>query len=181
MRILLSILARLLTLTLVAGLCGCEQSGGIRHAELGGVVLPSAPGFELKDASGRVHRLEELRGSVVLLHFWASWCPPCLEEIPRWLEAAPIFKDMPVKMVAISVDEKWERALGVLPTKRVPSSMISLLDPVSNVAQAYGTRQFPETYVLDRELRVLDKLIGAQDWGGSKIRFLLIKAMGRKK
>src|SRR5690349_14880831 len=60
----------------------------------------TAPSFELPDSEGKKHTLDSFRGNVVVLHFWASWCPPCLEEIPQWVELGNTFKNKPVKLVA---------------------------------------------------------------------------------
>jgi len=141
----------------------------------------SAPRFELKDSAGKSHGLENLRGNVVLIHFWASWCPPCLDEIPRWVAAASQFGGLPVKLVAISVDEQWPQALKVLPQANVPPNMISLLDPESATARAFGTTKFPESYLLDTELRIVDKWMGVVDWKSPRVRFAVSKAIIQSK
>src|SRR4051812_3451868 len=71
----------------------------------------AAPSFELPDAQGKKYRLEDFKGNVVILHFWASWCPPCLDEIPQWVELGTTFHGEALKLVAISLDQKWEDAL----------------------------------------------------------------------
>lgn len=140
-------------------------------------VRAQAPAFELKDSAGNAHRLEDMRGHVVLIHFWASWCPPCLEEIPRWISAAPQFRDFPVKMVAISVDEQWSEALKILPQADVPANMVSLLDPTSTVARSYGTSRFPESFLLDPDLKIVEKWQGIIDWKSPRVRFAVNKAL----
>lgn len=123
-----------------------------------------APRFELKDASGKVHRLHDYRDKLVLLHFWASWCPPCLDEIPQWVELATRFKDQPVQLVAISLDDAWEEAQKVLPDRNLPANLISVLDVTTKLPEEYGTYQFPETYLLDGEQKIIAKWVGPQDW-----------------
>lgn len=153
------------------GLSACRDPGE--------AVVPKrpAPAFELKDPAGRVFRLEDFKGSVTIVHFWATWCPPCIEEIPRWIAGAENFKDLPVKLVAISVDETWEKALRVFPKDQVSSRVLLLLDPTSEVAGKWGTRQFPESYVVNRDLQITEKWIGSQDWAGSMVRFGVAKAL----
>jgi len=137
----------------------------------------SAPAFELKDAMGKVYSLQDIKEPVIIVHFWASWCPPCIEEIPRWIAAAPALKNVPVKLVAISVDESWEKALKVFPVSKLAPNMLLLLDPKSEVAGKYGTHQFPESYLLNRERKIVDKWIGSQDWTGSMVRFGIAKSL----
>jgi len=139
----------------------------------------AAPLFELQDVHGRMQSLQQIQEPVVIIHFWASWCPPCLEEIPRWIAAGPTMKDFPVKLVAISVDENWEKALKVLPISKLSPNMMLLLDPKNEVAGKYGTRQFPESYVLNRNRQIVEKWIGSQDWTGSMVRFGIAKALAQ--
>ena len=75
--------------------------------------LRTAPSFELPDNSRTVHKLEDLKGQPVVLHFWASWCPPCLEEISKWVEVASTYQGRPIHWVAVSLDKNWTDALKV--------------------------------------------------------------------
>lgn len=127
-------------------------------------ALRQAPSFELPDAKGQKHQLEEFRGKAIILHFWASWCPPCLEEIPQWVGLGPLLKGKPVQMIAISLDSKWEEALKVLPAENLGENITSLLDSEGASSEAYGSFQFPETYLLSADLKIVTKLVGPQDW-----------------
>lgn len=129
-----------------------------------------APPIELKDSAGKPHTLEELRGNVVLVHFWASWCPPCRQEMPRLLELAERYKDRKFKILAVSVDKSWADALRTLPASSVPSDMLSLVDLSDSVADQYGTHEFPETYLLNPRLEIVAKLVGIQPWGSATVR-----------
>ncbi|WP_371359313.1 TlpA family protein disulfide reductase, partial [Salmonella sp. M241] len=91
-----------------------SASVGGRTANPANEKLRAAPEFALADSSGKVHRLADLRGNTVMVHFWASWCPPCLEEIPQFLEAARAPQGRSIRWVAITEDEKWEDALKML-------------------------------------------------------------------
>lgn len=157
-------------------LAGCEKAPRIETVQ----VSPQArvaPPFELKDSSGVAHRLADFKGQVVLLHFWASWCPPCQAEIPKWIAASPSFKGMPLKMISISVDENWPLALKLLPQNVLGPNMLSLLDPDSTIARTYGTTKFPETYLVTSDGFILEKFVGSEDWTGSRVRFLVQKAL----
>jgi peroxiredoxin len=135
--------------------------------------LRPAPEFALKDARGKEHRLADFRGSLVILHFWASWCPPCLEEIGEFKEAAAKYTGVPVKWVAVSVDQSWEDAHRILPEAALPPNLVSLLDPRAKTPDRFGTYQYPETYLIDRQLRVAAKWVGAKDWTSPELRQVL--------
>jgi peroxiredoxin len=130
--------------------------------------LRTAPSFALKDHSGASHTLHESQGKIRLVHFWAAWCQPCLQEIPELTEFARHFENEPVEVVAISLDEKWEDAEKVMDSAKLPKNMISLLDTKSKISDLYGTYQFPETYLVNAEGRILAKWIGAQPWSSPK-------------
>jgi peroxiredoxin len=122
-----------------------------------------APEFRLTSLDGRSVALSDERGKVVLVHFWATWCPPCVEEMPaiERLYRAFIGKDFDV--LAVSVDEGGAQAVGAF-MKDNGLSLPVLLNPDRSVASLYGTFKFPETYVIDREGVVRFKAIGARDW-----------------
>ncbi|HTL11247.1 MAG TPA: TlpA disulfide reductase family protein [Bdellovibrionota bacterium] len=131
----------------------------------GGVAPYPARAFELADLAGSKHRMAEFQGKVVLLHFWASWCPPCVEEIPELMKFTRKLADASrVVVVAVSMDRSWEDAGTVLKPKDLPANLVSLLDPRSEVPEKYGSYQFPETYLIDPELRVVAKWVGVQKW-----------------
>ncbi|MFZ9595038.1 MAG: TlpA family protein disulfide reductase [Bdellovibrionia bacterium] len=129
-----------------------------------GASLRSAPGFELMDSQGKTHTLSKLKGSAVLLHFWASWCPPCLEEIPQWLSLVEQMQGSSLQFVAVSLDSNWSDAQKILPPQPSLSHFVSLLDPSGQVPDRYGSFQFPETYLLNSELKIVQKWVGPQPW-----------------
>ena len=122
-----------------------------------------APGFRLTALDGRTVDLSSLRGKVVMVHFWATWCPPCVEEIPTLdrLHRAMLGQDF--EILAISVDEGGAQAVGDF-LKRNRLTLPVYLNPDRSVAALYGTFKFPETYLLDRDGVIRQKIIGAADW-----------------
>jgi cytochrome c biogenesis protein CcmG, thiol:disulfide interchange protein DsbE len=142
--------------------------------------LRLAPDFALPDASGRLRRLSDFEGRPALVHFWASWCPPCIEELPEFAALARDFAREPVVFVAVSLDERWENALRVLPASREGSSanLVSLLDPRQELAAQYGSYRFPETYLLDAAHRVAYKWVGPQEWGEPRLRKRIREQLG---
>ncbi len=122
-----------------------------------------APEFRLQKLDGGYVSLSDLRGKVVMVHFWATWCPPCVEEIPTLdrLHHSPLGKDF--EMLAVSVDEGGAAAVAPFIQKNRLGLPV-LLDPGHQVAELYGTYKFPETYIVDRQGVVRYKAIGPRDW-----------------
>jgi thiol-disulfide isomerase/thioredoxin len=148
-------------------------------AQVGTVsALRQAPQFRLKEVSGQERGLSEFRGKITLVHFWASWCPPCISEMPNVLELAKQFEGRPFEIVLISLDDNWQDAQKVLPASALLKDTVSLIDPSLKVADTYGSYQFPETYLLDAEQRIVTKWVGGQDWKSVPIQRLLDKLLG---
>ncbi|MEK6706827.1 MAG: TlpA disulfide reductase family protein [Bdellovibrionota bacterium] len=148
---------------------GCVRENSIRSRQ---AVI-----FELKDKDGKSHSLSDQREKSVLLHFWASWCEPCIEEIKSIVEFSEAYKGFPLVVIAVSVDEKWENALKIIPKKTLPSNTIWLLDPTGTLPKKYGTFRFPETFLLSSKLEIVEKFIGPQDWQGARARFTVEQAL----
>jgi thiol-disulfide isomerase/thioredoxin len=140
----------------------------------------AAPSYELRDSAGKVHTLADLKGHAVVVHFWASWCPPCLPEIPEWLAFAGRWKDKNVRFVAISLDKQWADALKILPQEKLPEGTLSLLDATLELPEKFGTYQYPETYLLNTEHKIVSKWIGAQKWDSPQIAQAIDIARGAR-
>jgi len=122
-----------------------------------------APEFSLQKLGGGSVSLADLRGKVVMVHFWATWCPPCVEELPTLdrLRQSPIGKDF--EMLAVNEDGGGEGALTSF-IQQYRLNIPVLLDTGSEVARSYGTYKLPETYIVDRQGVVRAKAIGPWDW-----------------
>lgn len=128
-----------------------------------GIGAP-APEFKLSDGSRSVD-LKSLRGHVVIVNFWATWCPPCIEELPSLLAMQ---RDLPnVQVVAISQDEDPEAYARFLLANSV--TLTTLRDPSARIPRLYGTAKIPESYVIDRNGIVRRKFVSAQDWTSPEI------------
>lgn len=121
--------------------------------------------------------LEDFRGKPILLHFWATWCPPCVEEIPELLDFARSLDGKgPLVILAVSLDRQWEEALQIFPSqKELPSNVVSVLDADLRSSELYGSYQFPETYLLDKELKIVTKWVGPQNWKDARFKEFLKK------
>jgi peroxiredoxin len=120
-----------------------------------------APDFELKDISGRTISLRSLRGHPVFLNFWATWCPPCTEEMPSMESLAAGLEGTNVRTLAVSVDENWDviRRFFASGTR-----LGVLLDESRGIPKLYGTEKFPETYFIDARGMVRHYFINKRDW-----------------
>jgi peroxiredoxin len=135
-------------------------------------VGQKAPEFVLEALKGGSVSLGELRGKVVFLHFWATWCPPCLVELPGLQRFVQGLEKGQYALLAVCVDnEQPARIRDFL--KSWGAEIPVYLDPGGSLARRFGTIRFPETYILDREGGVCRKVIGADDWKASKWAHIL--------
>ncbi|HEY4683737.1 MAG TPA: TlpA disulfide reductase family protein [Candidatus Acidoferrales bacterium] len=139
-------------------------------------LAPSSPAPDFSfDSNGRSARLGDLRGHVVVLNFWATWCAPCIVEMPSLERLHRALKDKGVIVLAVSVDEDAEAYQRFVREKGLTFS--TARDPGQKIAALYGTFKFPETFVIDRQGRVVRKIIGPLEWDQPEvIDFLLALA-----
>lgn len=135
-------------------------------SQLDGMVVDQpAISFELKDLEGNTHTLASLRGQIVFLNFWATWCPPCIEEMPSMLALAQRFEGRPFRMVAVSHDEDTDALVRFLTNAGFTGQHVLILqDPEGQLAPHFGTELLPETYVIDRDGTTIARFMGARDW-----------------
>lgn len=112
-----------------------------------------APDFTLRSegggSSGENIKLSDLKGQVVLLNFWASWCGPCRKEMPLLNDLHNKFKELGVTVLGINVESEKEMAMDFL--SKTPVDFPILLDPTSSVVEAYRVDAMPTTLVIDRD------------------------------
>jgi cytochrome c biogenesis protein CcmG/thiol:disulfide interchange protein DsbE len=121
-----------------------------------------APEFRLPDRAGRTVELQGLRGRVVLVNFWATWCAPCLEELPSLERLHRTLGPEGLVVLGISVDEQ-ERAIAPV-LERFGVTFTVLSDPFGTASAAYAIRAFPETYVVDARGVLRETYRGAVRW-----------------
>lgn len=121
-----------------------------------------APSFSIVTDKGRQISAEDFGGKVLVLNFWATWCPPCIEEIPSLDAMAKQLAPRGVVVLGVSVDRNaaaYERFL-----KQARVSFLTARDPEARISSSYGTFKYPETYVIDSRGRVRQKHIGPRNW-----------------
>ncbi|MGA3349399.1 MAG: TlpA disulfide reductase family protein [Candidatus Sulfotelmatobacter sp.] len=121
----------------------------------------AAPDFTVQDADHTV-TLSQLKGQIVVLNFWATWCPPCIEEMPSLVQMQQRMKAKGVTVLAVSVDADGSAYRQFLKDHNV--NLLSVRDPDQKSNGLYGTSKFPETYIIDRSGVIRRKFIGAVDW-----------------
>jgi cytochrome c biogenesis protein CcmG, thiol:disulfide interchange protein DsbE len=130
---------------------------GTRPGRIGSV----APDFTVQDAQNKV-TLSQFRGQVVVLNFWATWCAPCVEEMPSLVEMQRRMKAKGITVLAVSVDVDESAYKQFLKEHNV--NLLTVRDPDHKSSELYGTFKYPETYVIDRGGVMRRKFIGAVDW-----------------
>ena len=126
------------------------------------VAGDSAPGFEVTTDSGRKISVDNFGGRVLVVNFWATWCPPCISELPSMNALAAELKGSGVVFLGISVDK--DKAAYDKFLKKVKLNFETARDPEADISADYGTFKYPETYVISREGKVLEKFINEQPW-----------------
>jgi peroxiredoxin len=147
-------------LTLVLALAGCYNNS--RPTRIGS----PAPDFVVQDSERKV-ALHDFKGQVVVVNFWATWCGPCVQEIPSLVEMAEKVKPKGVTVLGVSIDvdegayKKFLQQHGV--------TFLTVRDPDQKSASLYGTTGWPETFIVDRQGVLRRKFVGPVDWNDPEI------------
>jgi peroxiredoxin len=122
----------------------------------------AAPDFTITTDSGRAISRANFGGKVLVLNFWATWCQPCVEEVPSLSEFQKTFAGSGVVVLGISVD-KDEAAYRAF-VKRMNPAFLTARDPQTQINADYGTFKYPETYIINQQGKVVQKIIGPTNW-----------------
>ncbi len=135
-----------------------------------------APNFQLRDLNGRQVALSDLRGKVVLLNFWATWCGPCRVEMPEMEKLYQAFSRKDFEILAVSTDTQG--AAITRPFQQENRLTFPILhDADYRVGLTYGARALPMTFMVDRQGVVRHQIFGARDWGATEAHQLVQQLM----
>jgi peroxiredoxin len=127
-----------------------------------------APDFTLPGLNGEMISLSDLKGNVVLVNVWATWCPPCVYEMPSIEKLYQQFKSEKFKILAVSIDSLGAKA--VVPfMKKHNLTFEALIDPTGTVMTAYGVNGIPQSFIIDKQGNIIKKIIGPIDWATPEI------------
>jgi cytochrome c biogenesis protein CcmG/thiol:disulfide interchange protein DsbE len=149
-------------LVLTAALVYIIYAGIHEHVVLAG---DTAPEFSLTADNGQTVSLPDLKGKVLVLNFWASWCAPCIQETPSLSQLAQQFADKGVVVLGVSVD-KDQRAYNAFVQKYHPAF---LTVRENKLHEDFGTYMYPETYIIDAKGKVLKKVAEGADWSDPQV------------
>lgn len=145
---------------------GCQKEMPVPHEG------DEAPDFTLESISGDKVRLAELRGKIVLVNFWASWCPPCREEVPSLFSLNAAMAGKNFRLLAVAIDEGGRGSIENF-FRKTGVSLPALFDPGGLVGKRYGITGVPETFIIDKQGKIRKKIVGPIDWADPEmIRYL---------
>jgi peroxiredoxin len=121
-----------------------------------------APAFELSDTAGDTHRLADYTGRTLVVNFWATWCPPCIKEMPALDNLQRELLDDGVVVLGVNMGETVEDIAGF--TDRVAVDFPLLLSLDMSAGQAWGVRGLPTTYIVDKQGQIVYEILGEKPW-----------------
>ncbi len=135
----------------------------------------AAPPLKLADLEGRVHKLADYRGKVVLVNFWATWCVPCREEMPSIERLRASLAGRPFAVLAVNLAEPEPRIRGFL--EKVPVRFTVLIDRDTATARAWQAKVLPATYIVGPDGAIRYRHVGELDWSKPEVRKQILGLM----
>jgi thiol-disulfide isomerase/thioredoxin len=142
---------------------GCTKKNESAPSAAGSKEKSPASDFTVNSLKNVPQKLSDLKGKVVLLNFWATWCPPCREEIPSLMKLDKTMAGKPFQMMAVSIDAGGAPDIeGYF--KESGYSLPAYTDPEGKISSQYGVTGVPETFVIDKNGIIVKKVIGPMAW-----------------
>ena len=138
---------------------------------------PKPPPLVLKDTHGQQHSLEDYRGKVVMVNFWASWCHPCLQEIPEMIRLDETLADRPFVILAVNVGEEQRKLPGFI--KKMGEHMVILMDTESQAFKQWKGIGLPSTFIIDTTGQIRYEAYGPVSWNAPYIVTMLTDLMDK--
>lgn len=150
----------------VAGLAllapGLQAQAADVFTRVGEPVQP--PEFALEDSDGKTWRSSALKGKVVVVNFWATWCPPCRRELPSLEVMYKAVAPKGVAVIGINAGESWDKVVAFAADFKPPLTFPLLLDKTGSVLRDWQVKVLPTTYVLGRDGRIVLRAVGGRDF-----------------
>ena len=132
-----------------------------------------APDFSLEDMDGNKHALEDYRGKVVMLNFWATWCPPCRREMPSMEAVYQAFADEAFTVLAVNEFETPEHVFAFMGQLSVFPNFPILFDRDSEVSKIFGVKGLPTTLLIDKQGFIVYRAVGGRDFDHPEVRKII--------
>jgi peroxiredoxin len=136
-----------------------------------------APGFTLEDMDGKKFSLKDYRGKVVLLNFWATWCPPCRREMPSIERVYQHFKSRNFVVLALNQMEDGDQVFTYTAELAVAPTFPILFDKDSDVSRAYSVVGLPTTYLIDKKGNIRFRAIGGREFDHPEVEKQILQLM----
>lgn len=149
-----------LAIAMLGLLCAVSLGADDRAAQPGEGSAP--PPLQVQDLSGTERTLKDYAGRAVLVNFWASWCPPCLEEMPSLERLSRAMAGRPFEILAVNVGESTSQVKRF--ARLEAAGIVLLRDPRGTAAVQWGVKVYPTSLLIDAEGRVRERLAGPVDW-----------------
>jgi len=164
----------LLGILLPAGLLYAQLPVPELNHQLTQLATPvMAPDFTLEDMDGESYTLGDYRGKVVMVNFWATWCPPCRRELPSMEALYQAFKDESFTILAINQWESPDHVFAYMGQLEVFPDFPILFDRDSAVSQTFGVKGLPTTVLIDKRGRVVYRAVGGRDFNHPEVRAII--------
>lgn len=158
-------------------LCGFLLGAG---AAQGGELKPwtggATPALELRDPAGKLHKLADYRGKVVVVNFWATWCPPCREEMPSMQALRTELAGKGFEVLAVNLMESEEKIAAFRDSELIDLPV--LMDRDGAAAKRWKVSMLPVSYIIDRKGAIRYQLVGEATWTGPKVAPLIERLLG---
>src|ERR1700691_4180410 len=127
----------------------------------------TAPAFSIQTDTGKTITAHDFGGKLLILNFWATWCAPCVDEVPSLNQLQHALGSQGVVVLGVSEDESAEAYRGFL--DRFQVTYLTARQPTKDIRLRYGTLQIPETYLIDRNGKVVEKVVSEVDWSSDRM------------
>ncbi|MES9872274.1 MAG: TlpA disulfide reductase family protein [Candidatus Sedimenticola sp. 6PFRAG7] len=144
-------------------LAGHRNSGPLEPLKNGGMV----PDFVLSDLQGNEHRPGDFQGRVLIINFWATWCPPCRAEMPSMGRMLENFKGSPISLLAVAMSQKHKQVQQF--ADKHPQPFPLLPDADGKVSAAFNVQGLPTTYLADKNGRLVYRVQGGREWDSERM------------